>query len=70
MFMPDAISATTFPVSWLGDRLRICWLADPEATVAGNGHYQALFGINKVQIRRNIKHSINQIYVAPKIIKL
>jgi len=69
--MPDAISATTFPVSWLGDcRLRICWLEDPEATVEGNGHYQALFRINKVQIRRNIKHSINQIYVAPKIVKL
>jgi len=30
-FTPDALPVTTLPISRLGDRLRICWLAYPEA---------------------------------------
>ena len=31
IFMPDALPNATFPISGLGDHLRICWVAYPEA---------------------------------------
>jgi len=38
IFMPDAVSPTTFHISGLADRLRTCWPAYPEARLASEQH--------------------------------
>jgi len=38
--MPDALPATTLPISWHGDWLKICWLAYPETRPSGGYDHQ------------------------------